>query len=159
MTQDTGLLDVSEARRRLLDHFPPLETIQIPLGAAVGRVLAEDIVAPYNFPFFPNSSMDGFAVQAADVVNASPDHPVSLRVVGDIPAGVITERSLQRGEAMRIMTGAVVPGGADAVVPVEDTDFNQRQHGVEAPQFVRILGPVRSGDSIRPVGRISAKER
>ena len=87
MTRDTELLDVSEARRRLLEHFPPLEVIQIPLAAAVGNVLAESVMAPYDLPSFPNSSMDGFAVRAADVAQAGPERPVELRVVGDIPAG------------------------------------------------------------------------
>ena len=153
MTQDTELLDVSEARRRLLEHFPPLATIEIPLNAAVGHVLAEAIAAPYDLPPFPNSSMDGFAIQAADVVSASPEYPTKLRVVGDIPAGTVVERVLQPGEAMRIMTGAVIPAGADAVVPVEDTDFSPRQGGTIAPEDVQVFKPVRIGDFVRPVGQ------
>jgi molybdopterin molybdotransferase len=153
MTQDKELLNVSEALQRLLDHFFPLEIIHIPVGAALGLVVGEDIVAPYDFPVFPNSSMDGFAVRAEDVLSASHDHPASLRVVGDIPAGWTPQRPLQAGEAMRIMTGAPIPDGADAVVPVEATNFNQHRSGVHAPQTVLIFRPVESGGYIRPVGQ------
>jgi molybdopterin molybdotransferase len=153
MTAGTHLLDVSEALGRLLDHFSPLEVIQIPLAAAGGRILAEDILAPGDMPPFPNSGMDGFACQAADVAQASLDEPVSLQVVGDIPAGSVNDRRLRPGEAMRIMTGAVVPEGADAVVPVENTDFNQRQAGVEAPEMVKIFHPARPGENVRLVGQ------
>lgn len=153
MTQDTELLDVSEARRRLLDHFPPLEITQTPLDAAVGQVLAEEILAPHDFPLFPNASMDGFAVRAVDVARAAPGHPVTLSVIGDIPAGSKLEGALQAGAAARIMTGAMLPDGSDAVVPVEDTDFNLRQFGVAAPTVVRIFKPVNPGDYIRPVGQ------
>ena len=73
MIPDTRLLDVSEALGLLLDHFSPLETTHIPLAAAVGRILAEDIHAPNDMPLFPNSSMDGFACRAADVSKASRD--------------------------------------------------------------------------------------
>lgn len=153
MTQDTGLLDVSEARRRLLDHFSPLETIHVPLAAALGRVLAQEIVAPNHFPLFPNSSMDGFAVRAADIAQSDSGHPVILQVVEDIPAGRVAERALHHGEAMRIMTGAPIPDGADAVVPVEDTDFHLRQGGVKAPDTVQIFRAVKPGENIRPVGQ------
>jgi molybdopterin molybdotransferase len=153
MTADTQLLNVSEALGRLLDHFSPLEIIQIPLAAAGGRILAEDILAPGEMPPFPNSGMDGFACQSVDVAGVSLAQPVSLRVVGDIPAGSMTERRLLPGEAMRIMTGAVVPEGADAVVPVENTDFNQRQTGVEAPEMVKIFHPAGPGENVRPVGQ------
>jgi molybdopterin molybdotransferase len=153
MTADTQLLDVSEALGRLLDHFSPLEVIQIPLAAAGGRILAEDILAPNDIPPFPNSGMDGFACQAADVADASRAQPVSLRVVGDIPAGIVTNRRLLRGEAMRIMTGAAVPDSADTVVPVENTDFNQRQAGIEPPETVKIYHPARPGEYVRPVGQ------
>lgn len=153
MTQNTGLLPVSEARQRLLEHFPRLDAAAVPLTQAVGRILAEDIRAGYDLPPFPNSGVDGFAVQAADVAQAGPDHPARLRVVGDIPAGQASDQTLGPGQAMRIMTGAPVPAGAEAVVMVEDTDFNQRQAGLPAPDWVQVLRPVARRENVRPAGQ------
>lgn len=153
MTQDTELLDVSEARRRLLEHFSPLETIEIPITAAIGRVLAKAIRAAHDLPSFPNSSMDGFAVQAADIANATSEYPVSLRVIGDIPAGKVFDRTLKLGEAVRIMTGAMIPPGADTVTPVEDTDQYQVEDAGQAPEVVQIFRPTQPGGNLRPAGQ------
>jgi molybdopterin molybdotransferase len=152
MTQNVPLLEVSEARRRLLDHFTPLEPESIPLAECVGRILAEDMIAPYDLPPFPNSAMDGFAVRAADVAVASQQTPAILRVVADVPAGRTVETVIQFGEAARIMTGAPLPFGADCVVPVEDTDFNYRQPGMSAPHVVKIYRPAIEGANVRPAG-------
>ena len=153
MTRDTELLDVSEARRRLLDHFSPLEINKIPLTAAIGQVLAEPIIAPYDLPLFPNSSMDGFAVQALDIEKADPENPVWLRVVGDIPAGKVFGGVLQSGEAIRIMTGAVIPPGADTVVPVEVTDHYLRDKKFQLPDEVQVFRSTQQGANIRPIGQ------
>ncbi|MBE1877395.1 gephyrin-like molybdotransferase Glp [Myceligenerans pegani] len=95
----------------------------VPVGEALGRVLADDVVAPEPLPRFRNSQMDGFAVRAADVAGASADAPVVLPVAGEIAARPGRPEPLAPGSAVRIMTGAPVPHGADAVVPVEDTDM------------------------------------
>ena len=153
MTRDKELLDVSEARRQLLDHFSPLESNNVPLTAAIGLVLAESIVAAYDLPPFPNSSMDGFAVQAVDILEARPENPVSLRVVGDIPAGTVFEGVLQSGEAIRIMTGAVIPLGADTVVPVEDTDHYLQDKNFQLPEVVQVFRSIQTGVNIRPIGQ------
>ncbi len=118
----------------------------------VGRILAEDIFAPYDLPPFPNSAMDGFAVRAADVANASQQKPAKLRVIADIPAGRTPDTVIQPGEAARIMTGAPLPEGADCVIPVEDTDFNYRQPGLPAPSEVCIYRATREGANVRPAG-------
>lgn len=94
----------------------------VPLPQGLERVLADDVRSPLALPPWDNASMDGYAVRAADLGGASTDAPVSLRVVGTIPAGTSTTHVLQAGEALRIMTGAPVPAGADSVVRVEDTD-------------------------------------
>ncbi|MDB4893664.1 MAG: hypothetical protein JWL61_5519, partial [Gemmatimonadetes bacterium] len=94
----------------------------IPLEQAAGRVLAKDVVSPIFLPLFDNSSMDGFAVRAEDVRGASAERPVRLKVIGTIAAGAQPTRTIEHGEAARIMTGAQVPEGADTVVRVEDTD-------------------------------------
>src|SRR3972149_7950434 len=123
------MLSVSEARQRLLAALQVGGVENVPLDRAGSRVLAEDVPAPEDSPRFDNSSMDGFAVRAADLAEASQEHPVQLRVVGDQPAGRLFSGTMQRGQAVRIMTGAPVPGGADAVVPVEDTDAPVAQAG------------------------------
>jgi molybdopterin molybdotransferase len=143
------LLSVDQARERILSHFQPVSTESLPLAASSHRVLAQDIVAANDLPPFDNSSMDGFAVRAADVVDASRASPRSLRVVADIPAGSHPTIALGPGEAARIMTGAPIPAGADAVVPVEETDFDSRDAGTQAPQEVQIFKPARTGDNKR----------
>src|SRR5688572_21560972 len=89
---------------------------------ALGRVLAHDVVAPGPLPRFRNAQMDGFAVRAADVASAAPAAPVTLPVTGDVAAAPGVPAPLEPGTAVRIMTGAPVPDGANTVVPVEDTD-------------------------------------
>jgi molybdopterin molybdotransferase len=147
-----SLLSVDQARERILSHFAPVTTETLPLAECSHRVLAEAIVAANDLPPFDNSSMDGFAVRAGDVENATNDSPRSLRVVADIPAGSYPTITLAAGEAARIMTGAQVPAGADAVVPVEDTNFNDRDAGAPAPDEVRVFKPAKPGWNIRPRG-------
>ncbi len=147
-----SLLSVDQARERILSHFQPVTTETLPLAGCSNRVLAQDIAATNDLPPFNNSSMDGFAVRAADVVDASSDSPRSLHVVADIPAGSQPTISLAAGEAARIMTGAPVPDGADAVIPVEDTNFDNRDAGTPAPEDVQILTSARSGANVRPRG-------
>lgn len=146
------ILSVTEAREQLLRAFSPLEPETILLEKAAGRVLAEAVLAPSDLPPFANSSMDGFAIRAGDVTQASEPTPVRLRVVADIPAGKPSDVILQPGQAARIMTGAPLPSGADTVVPVEDTDFNHRDAGSQAPAEVQIMHPVSMGAYVRPRG-------
>src|SRR5512138_2661528 len=147
-----NLLSVDEARERILSHFKPLTTETVSLAESSNRVLAEDIHAADDLPLFDNSSMDGFALRAADSVDAAPDSPRTLRVVADIPAGLSPTVSLGLGEAARIMTGAHMPDGADSVIPVEDTDFHDRSAGTVAPQQVQIFRAAKVGDNVRPRG-------
>ena len=146
------LLSVDQARERILSHFQPVTTEILPLAGCSQRVLAEDIVAANDLPPFDNSSMDGFAVRAIDIADAATDSPRTLRVVADIPAGSHPTISLAAGEAARIMTGAPVPAGADAVVPVEDTNFNEREAGAPPPKEVEIFKTTKPGWNIRPRG-------
>ena len=111
----------------------------VSLTEAQGLVLADDVVAQLSLPVFDNSAMDGYAVRAEDTVDATPEHPVRLPVAEDIPAGRTDELTLQPGTAHRIMTGAPVPAGATAIVPVEATDGGSENGGAsvairEAPQ-------------------------
>jgi len=113
---------VQEASRRILEGIRAVPTESIPLRDALGRVLAEDVTSPIEHPPWDNSSMDGYAVRAADVVNASAERPIALPVLETIAAGQRPTRRVEPRTASRIMTGAPIPDGADSVIRVEDTD-------------------------------------
>jgi molybdopterin molybdotransferase len=116
------MLGVAEASARILAEIRPLAVEKVSLRAALGRVCVEDIVATVTMPPWSNSSMDGYAVRSADITPVMKGERVTLRVVGTIPAGERAKQPLKRGQAMRIMTGAPVPDGADSVIRKEDTD-------------------------------------
>ena len=145
----SDLLSIDQALARLLEKFSPLDVMSIPLSEAGGRVAAQELRAAVDLPRFSNSAMDGFAVRSQDVACAALQNPCQLQVVADIPAGASADVLITEGQAARIMTGAPIPDGADAVVPVEHTDFNYRQPGLAAPQFVRVFHPPRQGGNIR----------
>ncbi len=149
----TQLLSVDEALSRILDGIAPLPAERVKLSDSLGRVLAEDLRAEINLPPFPNSALDGYAVRSDDVAAAAPQSPVQLRVTMDIPAGKPPDSPLTAGQAARIMTGAPLPIGADAVVPVEQTDARwQPDRPIELPSVVQIYRSARPGDGIRQVG-------
>jgi molybdopterin molybdotransferase len=137
-----GLLPVEEARERLLALIAPLQPIELPLVEAHGCVLARDVSAERDLPEFASSAMDGYAVRASDVQAATPAQPVELRVVGRAPIGERPDATVGGGEAVRIATGAPIPGGADAIVPVEDAQ--------PAGDHVRISASSTEGRHIRP---------
>ena len=146
------LLSVNDAQERILSHFQPVAAETLRLEECANRVLAQDVAATTDLPPFDNSSMDGFAIRAEDAADVSDVSPRGLKVVADIPAGVSPTISLAPGEAARIMTGAQVPDGADAVVPVENTDFNNRDAGSAAPESVLINKSVNRGENVRSRG-------
>lgn len=117
-----GMRSVDEHQHVVAGLIAPRPPVPVSLSEADGMVLAEDVVASLPLPVFDNSAMDGYAVRAADVAAARPDTPVRLPVAEDIPAGRTDPLTLRPGTAHRIMTGAPVPAGADAIVPVEHTD-------------------------------------
>lgn len=146
-------MSVDEAVQRILSQIAALPAEEIAAVDALGRVLAEAIMAEVDIPPFDNSSMDGYAVRAADVAGASQERPVRLAVVADIPAGHVSERALRPGEAARIMTGAPLPPGADAVVQVELTDARwTRDDAADLSATVGILRPAAVGDNVREAG-------
>lgn len=147
------MLSVEEARKRLLAALPVTSIETVSLAEANGRVLARDLAAAFDSPRFDNSSMDGFAVRAADLAAASEQRPVSLKVVGDMPAGGSWPGSLAAGQTVRIMTGAAIPAGADAVIPVEDTDAPVALAGAELPESVTVNRGLKVGDYVRPAGQ------
>ena len=138
------MLSVEEAQERVLRAFEPLATETIPLLEAVGRVLAEHVRADVDIPPHANSSMDGYAVRAPDTEGADSASPVALHVTGDLPAGHVADKAVAPGTAIRIMTGAPLPPGADAIVKVEDTEAHGEQ--------VLVFTEVAPGTYVRPAG-------
>lgn len=147
------MLTVTEARQRLLQALPVCGVGTIATREAYRRVLAQDVSASFDSPRFDNSSMDGFAVRAADVAGASEQARVQLEVIGEAPAGSVFEGHVGANQSVRIMTGGPMPAGADAVVPVEDTDAPVAQPGVELPATVEITRGLKAGDFVRPKGQ------
>ena len=144
------MIPLDEARRIVLGECQPVAPRRVPLARAVGCVLAEPAVARVAVPPFANSAMDGYALRAADVVDA----PATLEVIGRVLAGAELGTSVGPGQAARIMTGAPVPDGADAVCMVELTSPVPEASGA-APAgggLVRIEKPVERGENVRPVG-------
>ena len=135
---------VEEHRRVVAGLITPRAPIGIALADTLGLVLADDVVAPLSLPGFDNSAMDGYAVVADDIAAASEEHPVLLPVAEDIPAGRTDTLTLKPGTAHRIMTGAPVPSGATAVVPVEATDG--------ATDTVAIRAAAKAGQHLRHAG-------
>jgi molybdopterin molybdotransferase len=147
------LISVDEALQKLLHTIEPLPSETIVLTDAVDRVLAEDVIAKDDIPPFSNSSMDGYAIHSSDVIEASENAPVRLEVTGDISAGEHDLGTLVSGQAMRIMTGAPLPRGADAVVPVEFTSDPEAMAEKALKGEVFIKSAVREGDYIRQAGQ------
>jgi molybdopterin molybdotransferase len=150
---------VDEHLRMVLDGVPPLEPLDQKLVEAQGCLLSEDVVAPWPLPSFDNSSMDGYAVRVADVASASRGSPVTLDVVDDVPAGYRATERVRPGAAIRIMTGAPLPEGAEAVVPVEQTDGGTQRVRIHASAeqgaFVRRAGEdVAVGDVVMTAGQV-----
>lgn len=147
------MLDVDQARARILAAFAPLATVRLPLAEALGLAPAADVIADAELPPFANAAMDGFAVRGGDTVTATPDRPVPLAVIGEAAAGHPAAVSVGAGQAVRIMTGAPLPAGADAVVRFEDTD---EAASPEARRGTgRTVGIVRAappGHHVRPAG-------
>lgn len=138
-------VSIDEARELVLAAVERLPMVSASIDEARGCVLAEAVFAPENVPTFDNSAVDGYAVIARDVAGAD-DSPVELPVAGEIAAGAAGEQPLVSGSAIRIMTGAPVPPGADAVVMVENTER------LDEGRRVRITTSVHPGQAIRGAG-------
>ena len=133
-----------DALRLILDSVSPLPARPTPLFEALGLVTADRVVSPETVPPFTNSAMDGYAVRADDLAAAAPGAPVLLDVLADLPAGSVATEDVRPGTAIRIMTGAPLPAGADSVVPVEATS--------SAAGRVRLAAAVKKGANVRLAG-------
>ena len=138
------ILSCEEARKRLLQFTGPVGTEKVRLPDCFGRILAEDIRAAVDVPDWPRSAFDGYAFRAADTSSASPETPVTLRILEEVPAGKVPETRLTEGTAVRILTGAMLPEGADSVEMFEKTEFTETS--------VTLFHPGRPGNNVVPRG-------
>ena len=146
------MLSVAEARSRIIARLQPVAAETVDLAVAAGRILAQALFAPHALPPFANSAMDGYAVRAADLATASSAAPVTLRVIEDIGAGQIPKSTLSAGTVARITTGALLPAGADAIIPVEWTGTDRPQSADLCPPNIRVAQGVEPGRYIRAAG-------
>ncbi|MFP3853457.1 MAG: gephyrin-like molybdotransferase Glp, partial [Anaerolineales bacterium] len=137
---------------RLATDLPLLAEERVSLSEALGRVLAEDVLAPHPLPPFDHSAMDGFALISSDLVGVSEQSPVELKIVGEVAAGRPDLPEIQAGQAARITTGAPIPPGADCVVPVELTDMPRPMAGAALPDSIEVIQQVEAGDYVRKAG-------
>jgi molybdopterin molybdotransferase len=144
------MISVEEAMNRILARIQVLGLEKVDIIGSLERVIGEDILAPRNIPPLDNSAMDGYAVRAVDIKGASQENPISLKVIEELPAGALPQMSVTKGEAVRIMTGAPIPKGADTVVMVEDTE--------KAGEGVRVFQGVPPGENIRRAGEDAKKD-
>ena len=156
-TQEHGhrhadMLSVEQAYENIMAYFSPLEAEDTPILIALGQVLAEDIVSPLQIPPLDNSAMDGYAVRHADIVGSTAAAPKVLQVSGHIAAGHVPTVDVVEGTAVRIMTGAPMPPGADTIVPFEETDELSRKGNGLALTEIGIQQEVTRGAHLRPAG-------
>ena len=139
-------IEYKAARELLLERVRPVGTERVPLGTErlVGRVLAEDVIAAEDVPPFDRSPYDGYAFRAADTAGADREHPVTLRILEEIPAGSVWTQTVTPGKAAKILTGAPVPPGADAITKYEETEFTA--------ETVTVFSPFSPGENVVPRG-------
>jgi len=153
------MVTYDEALRVILEHCSPLEAEHKPLLEAIGQVLAEDAYCDADVPQTDRARLDGYAVRTNDIRGAHPASPVPLRVVATVRAGSMSKRPVRPGTAVRIMTGSMLPEGADCVVPFEETDEPQEKNGPNPanPATVRIFAAHEAGANIGPAGGSARK--
>ena len=156
----TELLSVQEAKNKILANVKPLPGEFVLLVDALGRVLAQNQISLSDYPPFATSSMDGFAVRSADILTTTQMSPTQLNIIGEIPAGTIPTMIVEPGQAVRIMTGAPLPAGADCIVPIEDSlPVNNNRVAIlkvhNRGGFVRPSGQdIQVGTTLLTVGRL-----
>jgi molybdopterin molybdotransferase len=157
--ENRQMISVSEAQQIILTYFQPQNSEKVNIMDALNRVMAEDLFASHPIPPADNSAMDGFAVRHADTSKASKARPVDLAIIEEIRAGIVTSKNLHKGQAARIMTGAIIPAGADAIIRQEDCQWNAQTVSIYAPakkgQDIRLAGEdVKKGELVIPQGTV-----
>ena len=138
------IIDYEQARTALLTRVCPMPAERIPLDACAGRVLAQALVAAEDVPPFDRSPYDGYALRSADTAGIDTDHPVTLRILEEVPAGHVARCAVTQGTAVKVLTGSPLPSGADAIVPFEETHFTE--------QTVTLFKSVRPGGNVIRAG-------
>jgi molybdopterin molybdotransferase len=151
------MLSVEEALEKILNFVSVLKPEEKHLINCLGQVLSDDITAPFDVPPANNSAMDGYAVQANSIYEATRENPKVLKVIGEVPAGSIADHIVAPGTAIRIMTGAIIPGGADVVIPFEETDEDKRKGFRDKESEIGIYNPLKTGANIRKKGEDISK--
>lgn len=152
-------ISYTEGRSRMLERVCLVDTEEAPLSRLSGRILARDITAKDSIPPFDRSPYDGYAFRAADTAQASPETPVTLRILEEIPAGSVSHYPVTEGCAVKVLTGAPIPEGADAVIKFERTEFTSRTVTIFAPcksgsNIVRAGEDVRAGEPLAMAGTV-----
>jgi molybdopterin molybdotransferase len=147
------IVDVWDAQKRLEPWIRPLGTEKVKLTDSIGRYLGENVVATHDFPHFRRSMMDGFAVRSADTKGASEECPVTLQVIESIPCGAVPTKKLTANTAVRIMTGAMMPEGADSVVMIELTEQMQK----DGQTYTVVKKETKPDENVIPIGLEMAK--
>ncbi len=151
------MISVEEALSKVLSFVHVLDHEEKPILECLGQALAEDVRAPFDVPPCDNSAMDGYAVRADSILGAAYESPKNLRVIGEVAAGQVSKLRVDRGTAVRIMTGALLPEGADTVVPFEDTDELKRKANLLYDGEIGILTSLPAGSNVRRRGEDIAK--
>lgn len=138
------MIEPHEALAKVLEHAAQMDEVSLPTPETLGYTLAADVYAGADIPPFDNSAMDGFAVRAEDIQDADPKAPVELLIIDDQPAGRVSAKQVETGKAIKVMTGAPIPAGTECVVPVENTEYDDK--------VVRVIKPVRLGANMRYAG-------
>ena len=146
------MLSVEEALTQIISCFTTLGPETKPILECLGQILAEDVTSPLDLPPLSNSGMDGYAVIWDDIAHATHQNPTQLDVIGIVPAGQVSNQTVTSGSAIRIMTGAPVPAGADTVIPFEETDEVQRRDKGYGLDDIHINTSLPKGSNIRPSG-------
>ena len=146
------MISVEEALAKIINSIQILDSEGKPLLDCLGQVLAEDVYSPFDVPPHDNSAMDGYAVQSESITGANYKNPKVLRVVGEVAAGRVSDLKVGPGTAIRIMTGAFIPSGADVVVPFEDTDEINRKQAAISKTKIGVRVSLAEGCNIRRRG-------
>ena len=151
------MISVEEALEKVLSYVNVLEPEDEPILDSLGLVLAEEVYSDIDIPPLDNSAMDGYAVQAESTIGASPSAPRTLRIIGEVAAGYIAKQEVTPGTAIRIMTGAPIPKGADAVIQFEDTDEEKRKAAKKPLSEIGTMRQAAKGLNIRKAGEDISK--
>jgi molybdopterin molybdotransferase len=153
------MLTVEEAFERIMASFGPLEPEEKPILDCLGQVLASEVRSPLDLPPLANSGMDGYAVLHSDILGASSNTPKLLKVIGTVAAGQVSSQTVLAGTAIRIMTGAPIPEGADTVVPFEETDEVERRRAGQTLTEIKVTSDLPLYCNIRPSGEDVRREQ